>query len=173
MSPEEILHIAYEELVEVEPTTAIPELCLLEKTYPALHPLDIARLPLYVALLLKKANMCKIRLPEYLRPESLKATMELEAEKPDEYSCIHPHFFSLANELLSSCYNVEDVEESRTMVERIKEARLAKTLRGIRCLDGKALNMNNITLFEFGEVKEMVLGAMEVGRRIEDEARGK
>ncbi|CAD25501.1 similarity to HYPOTHETICAL PROTEIN YJH2_yeast [Encephalitozoon cuniculi GB-M1] len=171
ISPEEILHIAYEELVEIEPMTSIPELRLLERTYPPLMPLDIARIPLYAALLLKKSNMCKIRLPSYLQLESLKMSMDVEIEKADEYSCIHPYFFPLATELLENCYNVESIEESKMIVEKIKEIRLAKTLKGIKCLDGKALNMNNITLFEFNEIKELILGSAEVGRRIEDLAK--
>ncbi|ADM11742.1 uncharacterized protein Eint_061370 [Encephalitozoon intestinalis ATCC 50506] len=167
ISPEEIFHIAHEELVEIEPTTSIPELCLLEKTYPALMPLDIARIPLYAALLLKKSNMCKIRLPSYLQIENLKATMDAEIQKVDEYSQIHPYFFPLAEKLLECCYNVENIEESKVIVEKIKEIRLAKTLKGIKCLDGRALNMNNITLFEFNEVKELIIGSVEAGRKIE------
>ncbi|AFN83230.1 hypothetical protein EROM_061390 [Encephalitozoon romaleae SJ-2008] len=167
MSPEEILHIAYEELVEVEPMTSIPELCLMDKTYPPMMPLDVVRIPLYAALLLKKSNMCKIRLPSYLQLESLKAIMDTEVEKIDEYSHIHPYFFPLAGELLECCYNTENIEESKVMIEKIREIRLAKTLKGIKCLDGRALNMNNITLFEFNEVKELILGSAEVGRKIE------
>ncbi|WEL38899.1 GINS complex protein [Encephalitozoon hellem] len=172
MSPEEILHIAYEELVEIEPTTSIPELCLMDRVYPPMVPLDIVKIPLYAALLLKKSNMCKIRLPLYLQLENLKAAVDTEVEKVDEYSHIHPYFFPLAKELLECCYNTENIEESKVMVEKIREIRLAKTLKGIKCLDGRALNMNNITLFEFNEVKELIIGSTEVGRKIESLSKG-
>lgn len=168
MTPEELLHIAHNEPVDVEPTTAIPPLHLLERTYPESRPLQIARLPVYAALHLKKANMCRIRLPGYLSLDSLRTTLAQECEKPDEYAYIHPHFFLLADDLLNNSYNVENMEESKILVERIKEARLRKTLGGIRSLDGRALNLNNMTMFEFNEVKELIVGSMRIGRRIED-----
>lgn len=167
MSPEELLHIAYGELVEIEPMAGIVSLHLLERTYTACGPLQIARLPFYAALLLKKANMCRIRLPNYLSLENLRMFLSQETENTDEYLYLHPHFFSLANDCLNNCYNVEDAEEGKILVEKIKEARFKKTLEGIRCLDGKAVNLNNLTIFEFNEVKEFILGSMKMGKRIE------
>lgn len=168
MSPEELLHIAHGELVEIEPMTTISSLHLLEGTYAESHPLQIVRLPLYAALILKKSNMCRIRLPSYLLLDNLKVILAEENERVEEYCCIHAHFFPLANELLDNCYNVEDIEGSRTIVEKIKEVRFKKTFDGIKCLDGKALNLNNLTMFEFCEVKEFILGSMKLGRRIEN-----
>lgn len=168
MTPEELLHIAYGELVEIEPMTAIPALQLLERTYSACGPLQIARVPLYAALLLKKANACKMRLPSYMALDGLRGVLAQEAAKTDEYSYIHPHFFSLAESLLSNCYNVENVEESRMLVERIRETRFRKTFEGMQCLEGRAVNLNNLTMFEFNEVRGFMLGSMRMGRGIEE-----
>jgi GINS complex subunit 2 len=166
LSPEEIMHMAHGEMVEVEPTTTIPSLDLVERRYPECSPLEIAKYPFYVALLLKKQNMCRIRLPMYLQMESLQQILAEEKETINEYSYVPAHFFSLAHVLLKNCYNTEDVEASKAMVEKIKEIRLGKTLQGIKCLDGSALNLNNITILEFNEVKELILNAISIGKKI-------
>jgi GINS complex subunit 2 len=166
MLPLELLHIAHGETVEIEPLITIPALHLIEGMYKPCGPLHIARVPLFAALILKRANMCKIRLPQCLSLDALRTALDEEQRRADEYSCIHVHFFVLANELLDNCYNVEDAEECRTLVEKIKEIRFKKTYDGLRSMDGRAMNLNNLTPYEFNEVKEFMLETMKTARRI-------
>jgi GINS complex subunit 2 len=166
MSPLELQHMAHGETVEIEPLTTIPALHLLEGAYESCTPLQIARVPLFVALVLKKANMCRIRVPQYLTLDALRAAFEEEQKKADEYAYVHPHLFVLADELLRNCYNVEDAGECRIAVEKIKELRFKKTYDGIRGMDGRAVNLNNLTAFEFNEIREFMLGSMKISRRL-------
>lgn len=167
MKPNELLNIAYNTEVEIEPLTAIPQLNLMVHTYPCTGPLRISRFPFYIALSLKRANMCRIRLPSFLCLDNLKGILNSEIENKNEYSYIHPHLFTLGKELIAHCYDVEDPENIIVHLEKIKDLRFKKTLWGLRSLDGNAINLNNLTQFEFYEVRDLIFKSMKMARTID------
>ena len=170
MKPKEMLNIAYQEDVVIEPTANIPRIHLLEADIEDLKPLQVAYVPLYIALTLKKANLCRIRLPSYLKEERLQEVLDSEKENVDEYTRIPPRLFELSELLVQNAYNIPNPERIKVLVQEIREVRFKKTLEGMKALDGHAFNIDNLTEWEFCEVRPFVLkGSEAVGKFINKE----
>lgn len=165
MDPIELVNIAYQEDVEVEPTANIPQIHLLEYDIQNLKPLQISRVPLYVALSLKKSNLCRIRLPQFLKREYLEEIINLERENIGEYTKIPRFFFEISDILIRHAYNVENPDKLRLLIQELKEARFQKTFEGMKVLDGHAFNVNNLTEWEFNEVRHFILKGSEEAAR--------
>lgn len=165
MTPEELTNIAYQEEIEIEPTSHIPVLNLIQNTYGPFTPLSIHRVPIFLALILKQTGQCRIRLPLYYEPDYLLNTIAKETESED-YQSIHPHFFECVG-LVKDCYNVEDVSVILKHINDIKHIRYNKTSIGILNLDSEAVNLNNITPWEFSEIRVFMLKTMEEAKRLE------
>ena len=166
MTPSEMINIAYQENVEIEPMANIPTIHLLEYDLTNLNPLRITKVPLYAALSLKKANLCKIRLPTYLKEEYLSEIVVTEKENSNEYSKIPPRLFELSETLIKHAYNITNPERIRLQVQEIKELRFYKTLEGMKALDGHAFNIDNLTEWEFCEIRPFLLRTSELASRI-------
>ncbi|TBU07086.1 putative DNA replication complex GINS protein [Hamiltosporidium magnivora] len=52
------------------------------------------------------------------------------------------------------------------LVLDIKDIRFSKTYNGIHQIDTNSLNLNNLTIFEFNEIKHLLLSNMEIAKRI-------
>lgn len=165
MTPEELINIAYQEDIEVEPTAHIPQLDLIQGTYGPFTPLSVHKVPIYLALLLKQTGQCRIRLPYYYDLDILRDTVKRE-EESEEYQPIHPYFFELTG-IVKHCYNVEDRNVILKHINDIKHIRYSKTSIGVANIDSDAVNLNNITSWEFSEIRCFMLRTMEEARRLE------
>ncbi|KAF7678782.1 putative DNA replication complex GINS protein PSF2 [Astathelohania contejeani] len=163
MDPNELIHLAYQEEIEVELATDPFTLHLLEKDY-CLSILP-TKIPIFAALALKKGNMCQIRQPEYLSVDYLERVLKEETEN-EEYGSIYTYIFEVGTTLIDHCYNMDDAERSRVLLKAIKETRFNKTHLGLKHIEGKALNLNNLTPYEFNEIKEYLIGGMVMSREI-------
>lgn len=165
MLPLELINIAYKEEIEIEPKVEIPELELIEKNFGPYFPLAIYRVPVYIALILKDSNQCRIRIPDFYDEEYLKDLIKREEEN-EEYQIIHPYFFELKS-IIDQCYNVENKNEIKALVNTLKCCRFKKTDEGLRNIDARAINLNGLTAWEFNEVKEFMLRTMEEAKKLE------
>ncbi|EPR78933.1 DNA replication complex GINS protein PSF2 [Spraguea lophii 42_110] len=162
----DLLHIAYQEDVEIEPIVTIPIIHMIEYDYGPFIPPNIAEVPLFVALMLKKSSMCRIRTPKYLEIEYLDRIYNEEVENKDEYISIYPYIFELYLVFCEHSYNMENREEVKRKVKDIQDVRLKKTKNGIKMVDGTALNLNNLTAFEYNQIKEYLIPAIKIIRNM-------
>lgn len=163
MTPQELKLIAYHQHIEIRPKTYIPALSLLEKDYGPFFLHEPIQVPVHVALFFRKANLCEIIRPFFLESDYL-MTIKKKEEESNEYQEIYPYIFELCDDLLE---NYEDSENIRLLINDIRQLRLTKTTNGLKSIDGKALNLNNLTVFEYEQVKELLLGSMEMALRME------
>ncbi|KAM0675790.1 DNA replication complex GINS protein PSF2 [Gurleya vavrai] len=166
MDPSLLELVAYQEDIEIEPTVTIPKLHLIQCDYGPFLPLEIYRVPIYIALILKNSNKCRIRLPQFYQLEFLKDILKNE-EDNEEYQPLFPYFFELKS-VIMDCYNVDNYSETIVLINNIRTVRYKKTHAGIKMIDARAINLNNITCFEFNEVKKFMLSVMEEAREIEN-----
>lgn len=158
MKPEEMINIALQEEVEVEPQREIPKIELVDGVIENGTPLRVARMPLYIALHLQSAGYCLIKRPRYLTREFV--TEILEQEKINKnFLEIPPFFFEVARLLMPNGIDGEILE--------LKRIRQSKIWQGLAAIDGKALCINGLTRWEFNEAREAILRAMSVGHMIE------
>ncbi|WUR03421.1 DNA replication complex GINS protein (PSF2) [Vairimorpha necatrix] len=165
LSPQELKFISTEELLEVEPTSFIPSLSLIHQSYSDLNPLSIINLPLFIALELKKSGLVQIRLPLVYSFEYLSKLLEDEISNQREYINIPSNIFSTGKLIIRHSYNCEKKEECIGLIDKLKETRFKKTLSGLGKMEGRALSLNNLTLFEWYEIKEILVKHMEERRK--------
>ncbi|KAM0676795.1 DNA replication protein psf2 [Binucleata daphniae] len=161
----ELKLIALQEEIEIEPLTFIPRLTLIQEDYGPYNPLQLYKVPLYIALTLKKSNKCKIRLPSFFDVEYLQDVLQKEEENED-YQQIHPFFFEMSI-YIKECYNADNIDEKLVLVNKIKHARYNKTHEGLKVIDARAINLNNLTSYEFNEIKKYLLTVMQAANEIE------
>ncbi|KAM0688210.1 DNA replication complex GINS protein PSF2 [Conglomerata obtusa] len=165
MHPSQLYLISQQENIEIEPTTHIQKFHLIQQDYGPFNLLEIHSVPIYIALLLKNSNMCRIRLPPFFEIENVKEILKNE-EESEEYQPIHPYFFELRN-IIKECYNVECYDEIMVYINTLKIVRFNKTNIGVKLIDARAINLNNLTCYEFNEVKTFLLKVMEEARELE------
>lgn len=144
------------ELVEVEPLCSLKEMKLVSGDVSGCTPLSITKVPFFVALPLKESNLLKIRLPQHLSLEYLRRKVEEEESTRGEYAHLPESIFVIGKEIVRNSYNAEDVQGVCSLLDHLKEIRFRKTLRGLEGLDGSTLNLNNLTPFEFSEVRGLL-----------------
>jgi GINS complex subunit 2 len=166
LTPQELKFIAYEELIEVEPSTTINSLSLIHRHYKDIVPLSICKLPLYIALELKKSNLVHIRLPHCYTLSVLSKILENEISNEKEYLEINPNMFSTGKIIINNSYNTDNKEELVVLIDKIKEVRNKKSLLGLSKMEGRALNLNNLTMSEWYEIREILVRPMEERRKI-------
>lgn len=169
MSLAELKLIALQEEVEIEPLTNIPRFHMIEEEYGPFSPLQLYKIPLYIAITLKQSNKCKIRMPYFFDTEYLQDILKKE-EESENYQHIHPMFFELSS-YIHECYNAENVDEKLMLVNKIKHARYKKTHEGLQSIDARAINLDNLTSYEFSEIKKYMLTVMKKANKIEKNAR--
>ncbi|KAF9763975.1 putative DNA replication complex GINS protein PSF2 [Nosema granulosis] len=166
ISPQELKMIYTYELVEVEPLRSLKEMNLVSGEVSGCTPLSIVKIPYFVALALKDSNFLQIRLPFYLSPEYLKKKLEEEMSNKDEYSYLQDSLFAIGKEIVRNSYNAEDAQAICSLIDQLKEIRFKKTLNGLEKLDGSTLNLNNLTMFEYNEVKKCMVESMGLIKKV-------
>ncbi|EOD32044.1 hypothetical protein EMIHUDRAFT_99044 [Emiliania huxleyi CCMP1516] len=104
--------------------------------------------PLWVAAYLKKRDKCFIKLPEWLEPDNLQASLAEERDNPDRFSALPHHYVEIAKELLqiasedlpeatrSLCHRPHaSANKIRGLVADIEDVRRTKLQTGLRNLD--------------------------------------
>lgn len=158
--------LAQHKTVTIVPLCRIGRLSLVEGAFGEFDPLVPADVPLYVALLLKSSSLCTIRPPEWLSVAHLAGVLDREIEVEDEYQPLDMYIFENAEIYLAHCDTVESITELRLLLKKIREARLAKTLRGCEAVDSRVINISNMTFYEFRQIKEYLLPHMQMQRQI-------
>merc|ERR1712080_448484 len=155
MSPAELKLISVHSEVEIEPLTFIPKLNLLEKEYGPYFPLSSAVVPFFCAKILSDNNLCVMKGPTI---EQLKFILEEETKNEEEYFKLPNYFFELSSEFIKSAEkNNREPELYKKLYCDIREIRFKKIRDGLEEIDCKALLLDNVTGFEFNQIKKKLL----------------
>lgn len=156
--------LAQGQRIIITPLVQLDKIELMEEELGPFHPMVPIAVPLYVALLLKHSYYCTIQPPEYLSIKYLQNAIEEEEFSREEFSSIDMYIFENAYICLENCEIVEDISEIRMLIEKLKEVRLRKLLKGVEYIDTPVIGTNNLTFFEFRKIKEYILPHMEIQR---------
>ncbi|OAG29424.1 GINS complex subunit 2 [Nematocida displodere] len=159
--------LAQRQRVLITPLVSIGRLEMIEGSFGPFSPMVPATVPLYIALLLKHSSLCTVHLPDYLSTACLKRAVEKEEETEDEFGSIDMYTFENANVCLESCDSVESVSEIRVLLERLKEVRMNKLLKGFKDIDTSIIGVNRLTFYEFRRIKEYLIPHLQISRRLD------
>ncbi|KXS14897.1 DNA replication complex GINS protein PSF2, partial [Gonapodya prolifera JEL478] len=157
LSPAELDFLACCEFVSITPLERVDQVKLISASYGPFRPPVKADIPLWLALSLRKRRKAQINPPKWMDPENLQKKFEEEVAN-DQFSLLPFHTFGVAKALLDNCQ--EDIrstgwdpDQIRTLLKDIRERRQHKARQGLGVLDGKYLQLDNITLQELNEIR--------------------
>ncbi|KAG0359540.1 DNA replication complex GINS protein psf2 [Gamsiella multidivaricata] len=154
LSPLEIEFLAENELIEISASIDTKQdLELLGSTIASLKPLQVNKVPLWMAITLKKKQKCSIVVPNWMTVESLQRSLKEEQEQ-DRFSALPYHYMETAQLLLeNACDDIPAADTVRTLLKDLREARQSKARQGVAALDMTYIQMDNIGLMEINEIR--------------------
>ncbi|KAI9492653.1 DNA replication complex GINS protein PSF2 [Zychaea mexicana] len=168
-TPSEIEFLAGEEEILIIPTHSMPKLQFISGVFGPFRPPLKAKVPLWLALMLKKHHMCSILAPEWLSVDNLKKLLDDE-ETVAEFSPLPFHYMEISMMLLESApEDVPNSEQIRRYLKDLRETRQSKARAGLAVLDDRYLGMNNLSLMEINEIRPFFSRAFLEMRKLNHE----
>ncbi|KAI9025827.1 Psf2-domain-containing protein [Phycomyces nitens] len=165
-TPQEVEFLSGNEMLTIIPTQRINELDLIQKSVGPFRPPLQSKVPLWLAILMKKQQKCTIVCPEWLTVECLKDRLE-EEENDADFSKLPFHYMEMAQLILENARDdVPNSEQVRTLLKDLRETRQAKSRVGLAELDDNWLGMNNMSLMEINEIRPFFTRAYDQIRRL-------
>lgn len=131
--------VAGDEIVQVVPSFSLDQKLEL-LSIPQLGPLHAGvavDMPLWLALLLQKRNLCRIVIPEWLSVDSLKEILQWE-QSQESFSPNLPFYWQpLARSLLNS--TTTNMESSKILIQDIATVRMDKIRNNLHSLSKQSL----------------------------------
>uniref|UniRef100_A0A914Z1Z1 DNA replication complex GINS protein PSF2 n=1 Tax=Panagrolaimus superbus TaxID=310955 RepID=A0A914Z1Z1_9BILA len=135
----------------------------IDGLYLNFEPRVPTEVPVWVAMFLKKKQICTVIPPTWLTVEDLNTISQAEADSPS-FTEIPERFFELSHILITQCQDdLENLEQLRTLVKDIWDKRSSKlrtsTMEFLETSEGGHVNMNKITQFEIAHTRDFMVDA--------------
>eukprot|EP00899_Mesostigma_viride_P014197 jgi/Mesvir1/22779/Mv14169-RA.1 len=158
-TPNEMEFFAEDELIEIVPNFRMDALSMLSGTFGPFRPQLPIRVPLWLAISLRKRHKCTIRPPEWMNVESLMETLALERENARAFQPLPFAYLEVAT--LLHHYAAEDIEDSykvHTLVEDVRAVRFSKVEAGLGRLQSavSAVKLNNLAACEVNTMRPFI-----------------
>ncbi|OWY98286.1 DNA replication complex GINS protein PSF2 [Phytophthora megakarya] len=172
LSASETEFLAEQELIAIMPHFHLRDnnamLNLISGDFGPFQPGITTHVPLWLAIMLKQLNKCRILAPSWLSVEYL--TSRLEREKASEaFEELPFHYLEIASLLLKNApEDLDQGEHLRSLLEDLQNVRQDKIRNGLAKIAGDvqgggtalAIQMNNISALEISSVREFMLGSL-------------
>ncbi|KAM0682470.1 hypothetical protein MDAP_002309 [Mitosporidium daphniae] len=145
-------------LVTVSPNFSFGILSLMCGDFGPFIPSKFIKVPLWVAISLKKSFHCKIICPEWMEMEALEQCLKDEKEFEDTFYSLPFYWQEISSSILSCAPNdLNDFEQTRELLQQIKEARSKKLDAGLKEMDSRPLSLKNIGCTELNRIKPYLI----------------
>ncbi|KAF1332881.1 DNA replication complex gins protein psf2, partial [Globisporangium splendens] len=157
-------------LAEHELITILPHFQIRENggVLNFIGPGITTQVPLWLAIMLKQLNKCRIIQPSWFSVEFLSA--RLEQEKNSEiFEELPFHYLEISSLLFkNAAEDIEHVEHIRSLLEDIQNVRQDKIRNGLYKISSDvqnggtayAIQMNNISALEINSVRQFMVGSL-------------
>ncbi|XP_047328144.1 DNA replication complex GINS protein PSF2 [Impatiens glandulifera] len=163
-SAAELEFLAEDEMIEIVPNMKMGTLNFICGDLGPFHPQLAAKVPLWLAVALKKRGKCTIQPPEWMSVDKL--TQVLEAERDDKAVCqpLPFHYVEISRLLFDHARDdIADVYMVRSLIEDIKDVRFHKIGTGLEKISERtsALKFKNVSAMEVNIVRPFVVKTLE------------
>jgi hypothetical protein len=162
-TPDEIEFLVGNESISILPKISL-KIPLVSHRPIHLAPNRIIEVPIWLGIMLRRANHCTIIPPVFLAVSFLSAILNSELAISDGFQTNLPlHWYELAiilfREAASDFEN--DIEDLRRLIQQLKEVRWGKIAAGIKDVDGSPLNLTGLGIMELNvAAKPFLIPAM-------------
>ncbi|KAJ2807591.1 DNA replication protein psf2 [Coemansia helicoidea] len=164
----ELEYLAQCERVAIVPLHRMERLELVTGTVGPFRPPQKAVVPLWLAVMLKRASRCRIVAPDWLRYEHLR-TLCCEEDQPDSlFTRLPHHYLEIAHVLLTNAEDdIVDAQGIRRLLQDLRETRQSKTREGLKMLNSLQLQMDNLSAAEINEIRPLFARSFDMLRRLD------
>eukprot|EP00752_Nemacystus_decipiens_P014325 g12744.t1 len=128
----ELEFIAEDELIEIVPKFKHEQLHLIQGDFGPFVPQARAKVPLWLAITLKKRQKCQIARPPFMSVGYLEQVLRREREDAAVFTPLPHHYLEIASLLLNTASDdIEEPDRVRTLLEDVENVRRAKMYEGM------------------------------------------
>ncbi|XP_068651068.1 DNA replication complex GINS protein PSF2 [Aristolochia californica] len=163
-SAAEVEFLAEDEMVDIVPNMRMEKLEMISGDFGPFLPQIATKVPLWLAVALKKRGKCMIRLPEWMSVERLTTVLEAERESPREFQPLPFHYVEISRLLFDHARDdISDIYMVRNLVEDIRDVRFHKVQTGLETISGRtlAVKLKNLSAMEVNIVRPFVMRALQ------------
>ncbi|ORX75537.1 DNA replication complex GINS protein PSF2 [Anaeromyces robustus] len=167
-TPAEIEFISEYEQITILPLQRMETLTLLEGTYGPFRPPITIKVPLWLAVTLKKKHKCSIQPPKWLNIDTLKKKKQKE-ESLETFSDLPYHYLEISTILLDCASDdIPYSDEIKILLKDIQEIRKRKTKSGLDLINSNNIQLDNLGLMEINEIRPFFSKAFNDMRKLEE-----
>ncbi|KAJ3688253.1 hypothetical protein LUZ61_017417 [Rhynchospora tenuis] len=163
-SAAEVEFIAEDEMIEIVPNIRMDALNLLCGDFGPFLPQIPCKVPLWLAVALKKRGKCSIRTPDWMSVEKLTQVLEAERESPREFQPLPFHYVEISRLLLDHAHDdIPEVYMVRSLIEDIRNVRFHKVESGLETISGRtyAVKLKNLSAMEVNLVRPFMVRVLQ------------
>ncbi|KAG7378868.1 DNA replication complex GINS protein PSF2 [Phytophthora pseudosyringae] len=172
LSASETEFLAEQELIAIMPHFHLRDnsgmLNFIGGNFGPFQPGITTHVPLWLAIMLKQLNKCRILAPSWLSVDYLASKLERE-KTSDAFEELPFHYLEVASLLLKNApEDLDQGEHLRSLLEDLQNVRQDKIRNGLAKISvdvqgggtALAIKMNNICALEINSVREFMLGSL-------------
>ncbi|KAJ2850355.1 DNA replication protein psf2 [Coemansia brasiliensis] len=164
----ELEYLAQCEDVTIVPLYRMERLELMRGTVGPFRPPQKAKVPLWLAVMLKRSNRCRIVAPKWLSFSHLRSLCKEEEQPESMFTKLPPHYLEIAHILLSTAEDdIVESQDIRRLLQDLREVRQSKTREGLRMLNSLQLQMDNLSVAEINEIRPLFGHAFNTLRQLD------
>ncbi|KAJ2359223.1 DNA replication protein psf2 [Coemansia erecta] len=164
----ELEYLAQCEDVTIVPLYRMERLELVRGPVGPFRPPQKAQAPLWLAVMLKRANRCRIVAPKWLSYAHLHGLCKQEEQPESMFSRLPPHYLEIAHILLAAAEDdIVDSQDIRRLLQDLREVRQSKTREGLRMLNPMQLQMDNLSAAEINEIRPLFSRTFDMLRQLD------
>ncbi|KAF6986148.1 hypothetical protein CFC21_003932 [Triticum aestivum] len=163
-SPSEVEFVAEDEIVEIVPNIRMEALNMICGDFGPFFPQIPSKVPLWLAVALKRRGKCTIRAPEWMTVERLTQVLDAERESPREFQPLPFHYIEISKLLFDhSRDDITDAYLVRSLIEDIRDVRFHKVETGLETISGRthAVKLKNLSAMEVNIVRPFMVRTLQ------------
>lgn len=161
--PSELHFLAENETIEILPRRVGDPIKLAGTDLPLMHPLRKHRIPIWMAITLKKQQRCQLIPPDWMEESNLRRILAFEHANPTAFSNVDFHWLEIAQIVLTTAPDdlTSPPQVIRNLVRDIREVREQKSRQGMKEVNENMLQMDRLGALEINEMRPFVVEGME------------
>ncbi|KAK7256189.1 hypothetical protein RIF29_29627 [Crotalaria pallida] len=163
-SVEELEFIAEDEMVDIVPNLKMGPLNLISGDFGPFTPQIVTKVPMWLAVALKKRGKCSICPPQWMSVEKLTHVLEAERDSQEMSEQLPFHYVEISRLLFEHARdNIPDVYMVRSLIEDIKDVRFHKVETDLEAFNGRtiAVKIKNLSAMEVNIVRPFIGRALQ------------
>lgn len=167
LGADDISFLSQDQLITIQPTIRLAAIHLISGSYGPFTPPIRLRVPLWLALNLKKASKCKIDPPQWLSLDNLKNLIEL-----DDFSSLPFNYLETGFVLLGSASDDfgNSADKITVLLREIYEIRKSRFRRKLTTLDSNHMRIEDLGAMEINEIRPFLCTSFNNLRKLQDKA---